>query len=461
MNFSEELLNIICEITNNPYHICNERTYVLQYWKNNLELFMKSYYLLADDESKTTFINLLRYNMAYQLSGKSIQNKYSLYPDQEWNQLLKKANDIKYVDEDYKLDRIETFLLEGYNYKNICSANEGDYVLDCGSYTGNTTIYFSKRVGPTGKVFAFEPMPETFKKLESNINLKNVEVYNCAISNESKILHFSDFQAPGSHVTDSKNFIPVYSTSIDEFVAKNNIQKIDFIKMDIEGSELNALDGAIETCRKFKPKLAICIYHKAEDFITIPQKILETEVNYKFFLKHNSNVFYETVLFGLPCDVKEEVTVDKIDLEHSNKYWQIFDNLYNIKEIFQKETLLKSYIEALKPRTNVKIQCIFGEKFSFVIFPQSKGNKIYYAIQFLNQDVITLFHIDKDYQSIFNKIIIGVKNLHDILITEDSDGAINAFFHINKINDINYVVSMLLKLIEKTYPILSRHNFVS
>ncbi len=69
--------------------------------------------------------------------------------------------------------------------------------------------------------------------------------------------------------------------------------------MDIEGSELKALEGATETIRKYKPKLAICVYHKPEDIIEIPKKILELNPNYKLWLRHYSYVDTETVLYAI------------------------------------------------------------------------------------------------------------------------------------------------------------------
>ena len=74
--------------------------------------------------------------------------------------------------------------------------------------------------------------------------------------------------------------------------------KIDFIKMDIEGAELEALKGAEKTIRNYKPRLAICVYHKLQDFWEIPNWISSLNLGYKFHLRHFTTHSDETVLFA-------------------------------------------------------------------------------------------------------------------------------------------------------------------
>ena len=86
-------------------------------------------------------------------------------------------------------------------------------------------------------------------------------------------------------------------TSIDKFVSDNKIEHVDFIKIDIEGAELSALKGAAETIKKFKPKLAICVYHKGKDIVEIPEYLISILPEYNFYLKHNTDGVYEIVLY--------------------------------------------------------------------------------------------------------------------------------------------------------------------
>jgi len=88
------------------------------------------------------------------------------------------------------------------------------------------------------------------------------------------------------------------TTTIDEAVAKGSAPRVDFIKMDIEGSELSALLGSEATIRRWRPKLAISLYHRPEDFFSIPSWIDSLGVEYRFYLDHYSIHHEETVLFA-------------------------------------------------------------------------------------------------------------------------------------------------------------------
>jgi hypothetical protein len=83
------------------------------------------------------------------------------------------------------------------------------------------------------------------------------------------------------------------------------LDRIDFIKMDIEGGELPALKGAERVLRSFKPKLAISVYHNLRDFWEIPQWLNDLKLGYEFYLRHFTIHHEETVLFATtdePCD---------------------------------------------------------------------------------------------------------------------------------------------------------------
>ena len=90
--------------------------------------------------------------------------------------------------------------------------------------------------------------------------------------------------------------------TIDDFVKEQELRRIDFIKMDVEGAELRALRGAEQTIRTFRPKLAVSLYHKRDDFIVIPSYLDCLDVGYEFFLGHYTIHREETVLFARPVD---------------------------------------------------------------------------------------------------------------------------------------------------------------
>lgn len=201
-----------------------------------------------------------------------------------------------------------TFVARQYEYKqngNVIKAIEGDVVLDCGGCWGDTALYFANEVGAGGKVFSFEFIPSNiilFKKnvllnpgLSERIVLEESPVW----SEPGKLMHVLD-NGPSSKISlkPAQNTTTVFTQTIDVLVSKSNLERVDFIKMDIEGAELNALQGGIETIKKFRPKLAIAVYHNVSDFYNIPFWIRELNLGYKFYLGHYSIHHEETILFA-------------------------------------------------------------------------------------------------------------------------------------------------------------------
>lgn len=187
---------------------------------------------------------------------------------------------------------------------NEVKINDGDVLLDCGACWGDTALYFANKVGSAGHVYSFEFIPQNinvFKKniaLNENVSSRLTIVKNALGAESGKTLSFSN-NGPGSKVgNEEETSIRVESITIDDFVVKNNIDKIDFIKMDIEGSELPSLKGAVNVLKTYKPKLAISIYHSLDDFVNIPLFLNSLNLGYKFYVKHGTIHQEETVLLA-------------------------------------------------------------------------------------------------------------------------------------------------------------------
>ena len=133
-------------------------------------------------------------------------------------------------------------------------------------------------------------------ELKRRVNLIENPIWSTA-GNEISI----DANGPGTSLrpNDSSHDKMRFRTeSIDHLVASGRIEKVDFIKMDIEAAELNALKGAEQTIRRFKPKLAITVYHSIKDFWEIPEWLDRLGLGYKFYLRHFTIHAEETVLFA-------------------------------------------------------------------------------------------------------------------------------------------------------------------
>jgi FkbM family methyltransferase len=202
------------------------------------------------------------------------------------------------------------FILEQYAF-NLCNntiidAKKGDFILDLGACWGDTALYFACKTGERGKVYSFEFIPDNIKLFNINISLNSrlkdqIELIQHPVSDRSGEKIYFTNNGPSSRI-EFEPFIgqngQAISISIDDYVKKNSIIKIDFIKMDIEGAESLALMGAIETIKKFKPKLAIAIYHSMDDFVKIPNWITELNLGYKLYLGHYTIHSEETVIFA-------------------------------------------------------------------------------------------------------------------------------------------------------------------
>ena len=200
------------------------------------------------------------------------------------------------------------FVLEQYKCvsgQTTIGIETGDTVIDAGACWGDTALYFAHHAGQEGKVFSYEFVPRNleilFKNLDLNPQLREriSVVDRAAWSHSGEILQFGD-NGPGSSVSSARNNNKedIESLSIDDLVKARKIAHVDFIKMDIEGSELKALQGAMETIRKHQPKLAISIYHKLSDFVEIAEFLLSLNLGYRLYIRHYTIHAEETILFA-------------------------------------------------------------------------------------------------------------------------------------------------------------------
>lgn len=182
----------------------------------------------------------------------------------------------------------------------------GDIVIDAGGCYGDTAFYFAYKTGQQGHVYSFEFLPENLVIFERNLEVaadyaKQINVVKNPVWDLSGKELFVEGSGPGTRVREKSNnpsAFKVKTLSIDDLVKLHSLPSINFIKMDIEGSELSALKGAEKSIKRFKPKLAISIYHQPQDFWEIPQWIDSLNLGYKFYVRHFTIHAEETVLFA-------------------------------------------------------------------------------------------------------------------------------------------------------------------
>lgn len=170
--------------------------------------------------------------------------------------------------------------------------------VDGGCFNLDTSIRFANLRGDLStRIIAFEPDPKsqvTCKEKISAYHLTNVKLVQAGLWSESTTLRFRG-EGLGTSSLTTEGGISVPVVTLDEIVQN---EKVAFIKMDIEGSELAALQGAVNTIRRDKPFCAICIYHKPGDMLAISHILKQLVPDYKFAIRHYSATVYETVLYA-------------------------------------------------------------------------------------------------------------------------------------------------------------------
>ncbi len=238
------------------------------YIKKNIKKFEKAFSFLNDDFSRQVYINILK-------SKISCNEKY--------------------------IERIRNY--NQYFDKNIIKFSDEEVYLDVGAYTGDSIRKFLNVVkGKFKKIIAFEPDKKNFKILKDYVNkqkIKGIKLLKIGAWNKKDILSFTEELLGSSGIKGRKlcgKQVKIKVNSIDNILKD---KEVTFIKMDVEGSEHNAILGAKKTIKKNKPKLAISVYHKRQDLYDIILLLKSLVPEYKFYLRHYSDTNADTILYAI------------------------------------------------------------------------------------------------------------------------------------------------------------------
>ena len=272
--------------------------------------------------------NLLPEEVLFQLSkGKGDENFFvKILPRHfQYN-----SEDIRYVKRNginYKLslDNYNDFILfYGVNNQNkdvmYSLIKDGDVVLDIGTNIGEVILNIAKK-NINGKIYGFEPVDYNYEKLITNIslnNFKNIIISKLALSDKKETLFYKEKKGHSGGISMNKevnmdnNYKTIDSVTLDEFVKEKRLDKIDFVKVDIEGFEMNFLQGAKETIKQFKPKLFFEIDEKkliqqktspeelVEEIRFLGYKILDIESSIE--IKPNERIKSHFDIYCLPIE---------------------------------------------------------------------------------------------------------------------------------------------------------------
>ncbi|MCM1157857.1 MAG: FkbM family methyltransferase [Bacteroidales bacterium] len=181
-------------------------------------------------------------------------------------------------------------------FQDVYPLTDSEVFVDAGAYIGDTIEEFIQHTrGQFRKIYAFEPDEINYQTLVTRYGGNNrIRCIQAGLYSDNTTLNFEESGTDGSKFIQRGGKV-VECMSIDKFID----DEVSFIKMDIEGSELEALKGAEHTICKYHPKLAICIYHNDDDLWTIPLYIHKIVPRYKLYIRHHSLGFSDTVLYAV------------------------------------------------------------------------------------------------------------------------------------------------------------------
>lgn len=301
----------------------DERVYWFCWFQDNFEGLFRGFQLLKTDRSKTRFLSLLAFRLAGHHSMR-VDTSFDRSPEAIAAYLAREGGGpsalgtagsfgaLRHFDFDYEGTRyiVDCHGLEYYLFRRQYFFDEGgvrvqvephDHVVDGGACLGDASLVFAKAAGSEGAVYAFDPVQDHIDVIRHNA----AQNTDCTLRPMPFGLSDSDVEGPtvrtGVHAPAFRiSHAPVPLRSLDSLVSRGVIPKVDFIKLDVEGSELAALKGAMTTIRTHKPKLAISLYHKPNDLFEIPLFIQEQFPFYEMYLGHYTIHNEETVLYCRP-----------------------------------------------------------------------------------------------------------------------------------------------------------------
>jgi len=272
----------------------------LQIMSDRLDDFMHVANLWEDKPSRIRFLELLAYRLAFFMPG-------SISPDSL------PCTSVKYLNAEQQIHRTKyppgltddiknlieyQFAHPSYLEPEFMQPRCGDIVIDGGGWQGDTAFWYLQKIGKSGKIYVFEPSKSIRNQLYHNVSIfdynQQIVIVPCGLSNyvgESGWCDLKD-SSPCSHIVEGDD---ISITTIDKYVDQSGIEKLDVIKLDVEGEDHRALLGAKNIIRKSKPDLAISMYHSPHHLVDIPLWIEDLHLGYCQMLIHNQVGITETI----------------------------------------------------------------------------------------------------------------------------------------------------------------------
>jgi FkbM family methyltransferase len=188
---------------------------------------------------------------------------------------------------------------------DLVRLRDDEVYVDCGAFDGDSVRAYLARVGDRfARIYAFEPdrtnlakMAESVAALPAALRTR-ITLVPCALGREDGVVHFQAEGSAGSRVTVDVGTIEVQRRSLDSYFG-DEIHPT-FIKMDIEGAEVDAIPGGAETIACSRPVMAVCAYHRPSDLWKLPVLLKEAYPGYMVFLRRYAEDCWETIYYAIP-----------------------------------------------------------------------------------------------------------------------------------------------------------------
>jgi len=193
-----------------------------------------------------------------------------------------------------------------YYPEKIIRLGKNEAFVDGGAYTGDSLLDFVDKSNRSfHSIFAFELDEGNFKTLKANVDRldprlrKKIKLYNLGLLDKERFINYETGNSKGKNTCISETGLKLNMAKTARLSNILGDKKVTYLKLDVEGAELEALYGSQEIIIKQKPKLAICVYHKLDHLWEIPFYIKSIVPEYEIFLRHHSMLEYETVCYAL------------------------------------------------------------------------------------------------------------------------------------------------------------------
>ena len=331
----------------------------------NFDFYVNFYEKLIDEQSRKILVNLLAYRLTF--------NEY-------------------YMAASFSAGERQYFGPTFMKYK------PNGVFVDCGALNGATTLEYARHIPNFKHAYVYEPLPQMYQACVRNLSVfskERVTIRQAAVSSHKGRLHFDSCVEGSSHISNEGSMV-VEAICLDEDIS----EPVDFIKMDIEGAEQAAIEGAQNHIRNDRPVLAISIYHLPADLHAISQKLLALCPDYHFCLRHHMPDASEIILYGFPVGMETRPENGK-----KNNISEFADLV--IDEYMNVQTLQKEYIlSILKQTTDAKEAHLFFEK----QYREERAAHMFFYKQCLNlQDKV---NSEKEAHEFFEKQLKDEKTAH-------------------------------------------------